>query len=107
MINYNVIRSNIDQFKGLINARRGICDIRNNLNYIPRANKVITQELIDGFNEAIKQIEISILSVYGFFGVNNDNFNEYENTLLDILEGYRRVLYLDDIKESDWYYSRT
>jgi hypothetical protein len=50
-------------------------------------------------NEAIKQIEISILSAYGFFGVNNDNFNEYENTLLDILEGYRRVCYLDKIKE--------
>jgi hypothetical protein len=99
MIDYNVIRDNLDRFKALIRARKTICDLRNELNYVPKANKIVNQELINGFNEAIKQIEIRILFVYGIKGVNNDNFNEYENIILDILEAYRRVCYLDKIRE--------
>lgn len=97
----NKIRDNIDQIKPLIKARKDICNIRNELNYIPEANKVIDQKLINGFNEALKQIEIKILFICGFIKINDDNFHEYENMLFDILESYRRVCYLDKIKEEE------
>jgi len=99
-MDYQKIRDNIDQFKLLINSRRKVYEIKNNLN-IYLSTKILDQQLIDGLNEAIKQIEIKILLLYGIINVSDDNFHEYENLLLDILYSYRRICYLDNIREFD------
>ena len=90
-IDYSKIRKNFNEINPLIRARRNVIEIENKLNH--SGGKIVNQEIVNGFTEALRSIEIRILFFSGFIDVNKENFSEYEKIFFNILSAHKLICY--------------